>query len=78
MEIDELQEVANELPFMKSGKDKEKLLGVAGALILRRISLHKAAQIMGMQRDSFLTLLETVGVDYSYLEKEDSEAEKTW
>ena len=78
MEIDELREVANDLPFLKSGQDREKLLGVVGALVLRRISMDKAAEIMGMQKDAFLTLLETVGVDFSYLEKEDLEAEKSW
>ena len=78
MEIDELREVANDLPFLKSGEDREKLLGVVGALVLRRISLDKAAEIMNMQKDAFLTLLETIGVDFSYLEKEDLEAEKSW
>jgi len=78
MQIDELRKIANDLPFLKSGEDREKLLGVVGALVLRRISLDKAAEIMGMQKDAFLTLLETVGVDYSYLEKEDLEAEKSW
>ncbi|HDZ85429.1 MAG TPA: hypothetical protein ENH35_02715 [Candidatus Moranbacteria bacterium] len=78
MEIDELREVANDLPFLKSGQDREKLLGVVGALVLRRISLDKAAEIMNMQKDAFLTLLETIGVDFSYLEKEDLEAEKSW
>ncbi len=77
MEIDELREVANDLPFLKSGEDREKLLGVVGALVLRRISLDKAAEIMGMQKAAFLTLLETVGVDYSYLKREDLEAEKS-
>jgi len=78
MEVNELRDVANELPFLKSGEDRERLLGVVGALVLRRISLDRAAEIMGMQRDAFLTLLETMGVDYSYLEKVDLEAEKSW
>ena len=78
MQIDELREVANELPFLKSGEDREKLLGVVGALVLRRISLDKAAEIMGMQRDVFLALLETTGVDYSCLEKADLKAEISW
>ena len=42
------------------------LLGVVGALCLRRISLDKAAEIMGMQKEAFLTLLGAIGVDYSY------------
>ena len=67
MGVDELQDVANELPFLKSAKDKEKMLSVVGALALRRISLDKAADIMKMQRDAFLTLLDMIGVDFSYL-----------
>lgn len=78
METNELQEVANDLPFLKSGEDREKLLGVVGALVLRRISLDRAAEIMGMRRDAFLTLLDALGVEYSYLETVDVEAEKTW
>ena len=78
MEIDELREVANELSFLNSGEDREKLLTVVGALVLRRISLVKAAEIMNMKRETLLTLLETVGAGYSYLEEEDLEAEKTW
>lgn len=78
MGIDELQDVANELPFLESAKDKEKMLSVVGALALRRISLNKAASIMKMQREAFLTLLDMVGVDFSYLAHDDVEMEKTW
>ena len=78
MGTNELQEVANDLPFLKSGEEREKLLGVVGALVLRRISLERAAEIMGMQRDAFLTLLDALGVEYSYLEIADVEAEKSW
>lgn len=78
MGIDELQDVANELPFLKSAKDKEKMLSVVGALALRRISLDKAADIMKMQRDAFLTLLDMIGLDFSYLAHDDVEMEKNW
>ena len=78
MGIAPLREIANELPFLKSTDDREKLLGVVGALVLRRISLDRASQIMGMQRETFLGLLETLGVEYSYLEEGDVEAERTW
>jgi len=67
-----------DLPFQKSGEDREKLLGVVGALVLRRISLDKAAEIMGMQRERFLTLLETIGVNYSYLEQADLTEAESW
>jgi len=78
MEDNELREVAMDLPFLKSGEDREKLLGVVGALVLRRISLDKAAEIMGMQRERFLTLLETIGVNYSYLEQADLTEAESW
>lgn len=67
-----------DLPFQKSGEDREKLLGVVGALVLRRISLDKAAEIMGMQRERFLTLLETIGVNYSYLVQADLTEAESW
>ena len=78
MEDNELREVAMDLPFQKSGEDREKLLGVVGALVLRRISLDKAAEIMGMQRERFLTLLETIGVNYSYLVQADLTEAESW
>jgi len=78
MEDNELREVAMDLPFQKSGEDREKLLGVVGALVLRRISLDKAAEIMGMQRERFLTLLETIGVNYSYLVQADLTEKESW
>jgi len=78
MEDNELRAVAMDLPFQKSGEDREKLLGVVGALVLRRISLDKAAEIMGMQRERFLTLLETIGVNYSYLVQADLTEAESW
>ena len=75
---DELQDVATELPFLKSAKDKEKMLRVVGALALRQVSLDKAAEIIKMQRDAFLTLLDMIGVDFSYLAHDDVDMEKTW
>jgi hypothetical protein len=50
MQISPLREIANELPFFKTVDDREKLLGVIGALVLREISLSKASEIMGMER----------------------------
>jgi hypothetical protein len=50
MQISPLREIANELPFFKTVDDREKLLGVIGALVLRKIILSKASEIMGMER----------------------------
>jgi predicted HTH domain antitoxin len=78
MDISPLREIANELPFFKSVDDREKLLGVIGALVLRRISLGKASEIMGMGREAFLGLLDAMKLEYSYLEEQDVETEKKW
>lgn len=78
MEITPLEEIAAELPLLKSIEERGKLLSVVGALVLRRISLDKASEIMDMQKESFLGLLDALGLEYSYMDKEDVEAEKTW
>jgi len=78
MDISPLREIANELPFFKSVDEREKLLGVIGALVLRRISLSKASEIMGMGREAFLGLLDAMKLEYSYLEEQDVETEKRW
>ncbi|RKX99968.1 hypothetical protein DRP77_12370 [Candidatus Poribacteria bacterium] len=73
-----LREIASELPVLKSTEEREKLLGVIGALVLRKISLKKASEIMGMSCGEFSDLLEKLGVEYSYLEEDDVEIERNW
>ena len=78
MNVTTLKEVANELSFSKSLEEREKLLGVVGALVLRKISLAKASEIMSMDREVFIGLLDGLGFEYSYLAKEDVDIEKNW
>ena len=78
MQISPLREIANELPFFKTVDDREKLLGVIGALVLRKISLAKASEIMGVEKDRFLGFLDAMQLEYSYLEDQDIEVEKKW
>lgn len=78
MDVSPLREIANELPFFKTVDDREKLLGVIGALVLRKISLGKASEIMGMERERFLGLLDAMKLEYSYLEDQDIDIEKKW
>ena len=73
-----LRELAQGIHLLKSPEERERFLGVVGALTLRMISLNKASEIMGMSRETFLGLLEAAGVEYSYLEQEDVEIERTW
>ncbi len=78
MNVSPLREIANELTFFKTVDDREKLLGVIGALVLRKISLGKASEIMGMERERFLGFLDAMRLEYSYLEEQDAENEKAW
>jgi hypothetical protein len=78
MELSPLKEIANELPFFKTVNERENLLGVVGALVLRQISLSKAADIMGMGKEAFLELLDAMRVEFSYLEGIDVETEGKW
>jgi predicted HTH domain antitoxin len=78
MESSPLKEIASELPFFKTVDEREKLLGVVGALVLRQVSLSKAAEIMGMGKEAFLELLDAMRVEFSYLEKSDVETEVKW
>jgi predicted HTH domain antitoxin len=78
METTPLREIANELTFLKSQEDREKLLAVVGALVLRKISLAKASEIMGLEREVFLGFLDALGVEFSYSKEEDIDEEKTW
>jgi predicted HTH domain antitoxin len=78
MQLSPLEEIASGLPFFKTVNEREKLLGVVGALVLRQISLSKAAEIMGMGKDAFLELLDAMRVEFSYLEESDVETEMKW
>ncbi len=78
MELSPLKEIASELSFFKTVDEREKLLGVVGALALRQVSLSKAAEIMGMGKEAFLELLDAMRVEFSYLEESDVETEMKW
>lgn len=73
-----LKEIIDTVPTFRTEEEKEKFLVVLGALSLRLISLAKASEVMGMDRDAFLKFLDAFGVEYSYLEYSDVEIERTW
>jgi len=73
-----LKEIVEEVPVFKSTEKKEKFLIVLSALSLRLISLSKAAEIMNMSTQTLLEFLDALGVEFSYLEEEDVDLERTW
>ena len=78
MELSPLKGLASELPFFKTVNEREKLLGVVGALVLRQVSLSRAAEIMEMGNEAFFELLDAMKVEFSYLEESDVKTEGKW
>ena len=55
--------------------DREKLFIVLGLLLSGRISLGKAAELLGLRVDDFWLLMHKLGVKYSVLDEEEVEEE---
>ncbi len=73
-----LRELTESFSLLKTPEERERFLTVVGALTLRVISLEKASELMGMSKEAFLGLLEATGIDFSYLDGEDGEIERSW
>ncbi|MDB9419117.1 MAG: hypothetical protein EWV55_08550 [Microcystis viridis Mv_BB_P_19951000_S69] len=70
------QEIAAEIQLFDNIEQKEQFIFVVGALVSRIISLHKAAEVIEMAPEIFLKILELIGIDFSYLIREDIDREK--
>ncbi len=55
--------------------DKEKLFTVLGLLLSGRISIGKAAELLGLRVDDFWLLMHRLGIRYSMLDEEEVEEE---
>lgn len=73
-----LRRVASEIQLFNDIEQKETFLFVLGALFSRVLSLKKAAEIMEMEPETFLELLELMGLEFSYLTQQDVALEKNW
>jgi hypothetical protein len=72
------QSIASQLQMFNEIEQKEQFLFVLGALTAKLISLHKAAEMMKLEPDFLLTLLDLMGIEFSYLSEGDIELEKKW
>jgi len=61
-----IESVIDEFPLFTEREEKERFLLVLGLLASRTVTLAKAAEVMGMSRSEFSSLLRTVGFKYSY------------
>ena len=73
-----LSHISNKVPFFKENEKKKMFLEVVGALVLRIISLRKAAEILDMEEQALLKILDSIGYPFSYLEDEDIAIEREW
>jgi len=55
--------------------DKERLFTVLGLLLSGRISLGKAAELLGLRIDDLWILMHKLGIKYSVLDEEEVEEE---
>ncbi len=55
--------------------DKEKLFIVLGLLLSNRISMGKAAELLGLRVDDLWILLHKIGIKYTILDEEEVEEE---
>jgi predicted HTH domain antitoxin len=76
--INTLQTIAQNLPVFSTPEQKERLLFIIGALTTRIISLRKAAELMNLDTEVLLQILDSLGVQFSYLAPEDIERENIW
>jgi predicted HTH domain antitoxin len=72
------QTIASEVQIFQSIEQKENFLFLLGALLARVISIQKAAEIMELQPETFLKILDLMGIEFSYLSEEDVALEKNW
>jgi predicted HTH domain antitoxin len=72
------QRIAAEVQIFQNLEQKENFLFVLGALLARVISLKKAAEIMEMEPETFLKILDWIGLEFSYLMEEDVAIEQNW
>ena len=55
--------------------DKEKLFTVLGLLLSGRISLGKAAELLGLRVDDLWVLMHRLGIEHNFLDDEEVEEE---
>lgn len=73
-----LRSVASEIQLFNDIEQKETFLFVLGALFSRVISLKKAAELMDVEPDTFISILDLMGLEFSYLSPQDVLLEKNW
>lgn len=64
------------ISFFKTTEEKEKFLTVLGAIVARVISLKKGSELLGIDSSTLLNILDSMEINFTFLEEEDIEIEK--
>lgn len=72
------QSIAAEIQLFQNLEQKESFLFLLGALLARVISLKKAAELLQLETTELLTVLDLLGIEFSYIAEEDVALEKSW
>lgn len=75
---DLIHNIAAEVQLFNTLEQKENFLFILGALTARLISFKKAAEILNLESETFIKILELMGIELSYLTENDIAIEKTW
>lgn len=70
------ESIIEQVPYFKNKAKKEMFIAVVGALTTRLISLGKASEILGINKETLLEMLDSIGVEFSYLDENDIEIER--
>lgn len=70
-----LTKAVEEFPLFKGRKEKERFLVALGLLTSRTVTLAKAAEVAGLSRIEFSSVLKALGVEFSYLDEEEAKLE---
>jgi predicted HTH domain antitoxin len=68
--------IIERFPLFESYEKKERFFTVLGLLFTRQVTLAKAAELLGMSREELSGILKLMGLEYSYLTKDEVKREK--
>ena len=74
--MEEIDKLVWNFPLFKSYREKEKFFKGIGLRVSHQISFEKAAELLNMRIEELSFLLDKLGVEYSFLDKEEVEKEK--
>ena len=74
--MNEIDKLVWEFPLFDTYEKREKFLKVLGLLTSHQITLKKASELLELDVEKLTFLLDILGVDYSFLNREEAKLEK--